>query len=408
MSTRTIKSNSAGHTENRFEQSEAEPLVCFKCGTTNPFAYTFCTRCGAKLFKPLGAIVNMTHRQPAGVQQEAQTEIQQSDDFMNEPIIAPIKPIPLLHQDNLYSHTDDDQLQNQDDFYFDSEDALLQQHNDIQAHSDDVLPQQQTDMPSYLDDAQQQKQTDMPSHLKDAQQQKQNDIPSRPNDVLQQYNDMQAQSDDVQPQPQDNMSSGLDDALLSFSAQYISGQSHQTVTPSMPAPSVTQASVSNPSQERIGFNPQSYSTAEISEDDFIKKNTHYYRQKFMEMRMENKKTGWNWAAWFFNVFWCFYRKMYLVGIIFAGIQLLGLLAEAIAPILNLLTALILGILGNHFYMRYTTDTLKEAQNLPELQRYTYLRKKGGTSIGAVVILIVSVILIGFVIGFMEAFLSFIV
>jgi hypothetical protein len=124
------------------------------------------------------------------------------------------------------------------------------------------------------------------------------------------------------------------------------------------------------------------------------------------MRIENRKFSWNWSAWFFNVIWCFYRKMYKVGLFFTGILLLGLLLPEIEPILNLLTALSLGTLGNSFYMRYTEAALKKAESIPDLQRYTYLRKKGGISISAVGLFFVGLLLVGIMIGVITEFLSY--
>ncbi|MBQ3005225.1 MAG: DUF2628 domain-containing protein [Clostridia bacterium] len=49
---------------------------------------------------------------------------------------------------------------------------------------------------------------------------------------------------------------------------------------------------------------------------YVQINYHRYLDKF------SKKFSFNWAAFFFNPFWFFYRKLYYVGGIFIGIQLL--------------------------------------------------------------------------------------
>jgi len=153
-------------------------------------------------------------------------------------------------------------------------------------------------------------------------------------------------------------------------------------------------------------NSAQYGGSTISESDFIKVNSDYYRQKFMGMRMENKKTSWNWSAWLFGATWCFYRKMYKLGLLFTGIMLLGQMLPEISRILNLVISLIMGYLGNHFYMRHTEAALKDAESIPDLQRYTYLQKKGGVSYGAVAIYLGGLFAIGILLGVITEFLSY--
>lgn len=143
----------------------------------------------------------------------------------------------------------------------------------------------------------------------------------------------------------------------------------------------------------------------IREEEFIKDNTYYYRQKFMNMRMGNKKNTWNWSAFFFNVSWCFYRKMYKVGFIFLGVQILVSLFQI--RYLNLLAMIPLGMFGNYFYMRHTENALRNAENVPDLQRYAYLRKKGGTSIVAVLLFYGGAFFVGILLGFLTEFLYYV-
>ncbi|MBP9989360.1 MAG: DUF2628 domain-containing protein [Ruminococcus sp.] len=48
---------------------------------------------------------------------------------------------------------------------------------------------------------------------------------------------------------------------------------------------------------------------------FVQQSSKYYIRKFMNARNKKTKIGWNWAAFFFNPFWFFYRKLYKVGVI---------------------------------------------------------------------------------------------
>ena len=63
--------------------------------------------------------------------------------------------------------------------------------------------------------------------------------------------------------------------------------------------------------------------------------------------------------------------------------------------------------GNYFYMRHTEEALKKAESVPDLQRYDYLRKKGGTSVVAILILYGSAFCIGILLGLLTEFLSYI-
>ena len=131
------------------------------------------------------------------------------------------------------------------------------------------------------------------------------------------------------------------------------------------------------------FNMHGSNVSVVSEEDFIQKNTTYYRHKFSEMRRKNKKTSWNGAASHSGSCWFFYRKMYKMGFLFLGMELLGLIA-LIMPLFGVLILMLekvlSGIFGSYFYMRHAEMMLMKAQNIPELQRYAYIKKKGGTSL----------------------------
>lgn len=116
---------------------------------------------------------------------------------------------------------------------------------------------------------------------------------------------------------------------------------------------------------------------------FIRENSNYYLEKFHEMKVKGKTTSWNWSAFFFNIEWLLYRKMYNTAIAY----LIGILVISFVPLLGGLMALGVGIYvglnGNRLYQEYIMSELKVAKTLDLVQYGQYIQKKGGTSVGAV-------------------------
>lgn len=336
-------------------QPSEEQLGCFKCGFLNPFSNTFCRKCGARLLKPLGT--NGTS--PGQPMQNPQGMPLNPGNAQPSGQYTAIAATPL----NIM--------------------AAKQPVGDLTPIGSN--PANGAD----------------PSNSQVSDQFNQNSGNPPQAEIS---NGSSSGSQGFQ-QPYGNppiteISNGISSSSQRYQQPY--GNPPQTGY-SMPR---NGCSVNPQSFQQSHGNPQHSAGVAVSEEDFIKDNSQYYRQKFMEMRMENKKISWNWSAWFFNVTWCFYRKMYKVGFIFLSIQFLAVLLSEIQPILTLLTSLALGVFGNHFYMRYTEEALKKAENVPDLLRYTYLRKKGGTSVGAVLLLFGGALFIGFIAGFIIEFLSY--
>lgn len=282
MNTRLIEPNRVDYTGVRNENSREEQLVCFKCSTSNPFHNSFCNRCGAKLLKPLGSVVD-EEESPSVVQRQTRTELRPTGASVNPPKAN--MPVQPLRQS--------------------------------------AIPYHPNNMPSTT---------------------------SAPNVARQPFNP--------------NMS----------------GRTGRTIPSNTPLKLVTTASATTPGYSLYGSN-----VSVVSDEDFIQKNPFYYRQKFAELRRKNKKFSWNWAASRYGLSWCFYRKMYKIGFILLGIQMLGFLHIFLFPVTFFLVNMALAMFGNYFYMRHTEKMLQKAQNIPELQRYAYIQKKGGTSLIAAIL-----------------------
>lgn len=55
---------------------------------------------------------------------------------------------------------------------------------------------------------------------------------------------------------------------------------------------------------------------------YVGQNSHYFLPKFKEMSTRGKKISWNWAAFFLDCYYLFYRKMWGLGILVALISIL--------------------------------------------------------------------------------------
>lgn len=177
--------------------------------------------------------------------------------------------------------------------------------------------------------------------------------------------------------------------------------------------------------EKIGsFTAKEYSAV-------IQKNSQRYIPKFFAMEKTQRKTSWNWAAFFFPFLWMAYRKMYKYAI-------LALLATVIIPIcfmskvynyyitsynstqsylmsssdtdtdttseaddtasdtetvqeptallvnsyVSMAVQLMAAMFGNYLYRKKCDKVLKEASGKtgPPEQKAVYIAKKGGTSV----------------------------
>lgn len=105
---------------------------------------------------------------------------------------------------------------------------------------------------------------------------------------------------------------------------YSAGPEHETNYGSVPVEAAAPA-------EPEGFDPS-----------YVVENVDYYRAQYQTFKTYGK-TDFNWAAFFFAGFWCFYRKLYVLGFL--------LLVSNVVPGFGLLTNFFSGFLGNKLYFQ---------------------------------------------------------
>ena len=124
----------------------------------------------------------------------------------------------------------------------------------------------------------------------------------------------------------------------------------------------------------------------------------YYIPKFQEMKSQNKKTSWNWVAFFFTPYWFMYRKMYGYG--FAALGVAFLISLINAPIISFLALggyVVMGIFANYIYMQWLEKNANQAKTMNEPFRTQFLQKNGGVNSTALTLTIIGwVVLIGIV------------
>ncbi len=128
---------------------------------------------------------------------------------------------------------------------------------------------------------------------------------------------------------------------------------------------------------------------------FVGPRASRYLAKWRQASPSARRTTFNWAAFFFGIFWLGYRKMYKVAVIFGGIMLLeslvqeivftGVLNRAVPAGLeravNLGFALVCGFGGDGWYFSHALRSISElhAYGVEGGERLHALSVRGGTS-----------------------------
>ena len=93
---------------------------------------------------------------------------------------------------------------------------------------------------------------------------------------------------------------------------------------------------------------------DILKEDPLKKELRLIQEKAKEQIGEEKKEGWNWAAFFFGPLWYFYKELFVQGLILVAVWIVvglitgGLGFYFITPILWIYC----GANGNNAYYKY--------------------------------------------------------
>ncbi len=129
----------------------------------------------------------------------------------------------------------------------------------------------------------------------------------------------------------------------------------------------------------------------------LDENAQYYKKAFERLEKENKNT-WNWVAFWLNVVWMIYRKMYLYAFMYyIAIVLFGVVGnffEVTKTTLGVLLGLIwivfsccLGYLGNRLYYHVVKKRVSEGYHLLEQYCPTSLTAAVLTLMGGSIVLV---------------------
>lgn len=113
---------------------------------------------------------------------------------------------------------------------------------------------------------------------------------------------------------------------------------------------------------------------------FVGKNSQYYQNKFDTITKTGSKTTWNWAAFFLNIYWLLYRKMYLQA---GGLFLVKVVLNFIPYIgwlVSIGVSIAFSMYANSIYLDHVQKKLSEINTLDYSQREFDILKKGGTNI----------------------------
>ena len=128
---------------------------------------------------------------------------------------------------------------------------------------------------------------------------------------------------------------------------------------------------------------------------FVGENYVYYEKQWRGRMIQQNFSSWNWAAFFFPLYWLVYRKMYFEGFVFGVISLFGMIFPGIGLILHILV----GIYANSYYRKMELKVLSQTSQLTEWEATQYIKKHGGTNVlGIFIALIIVVLLVSVFIG----------
>ncbi len=128
----------------------------------------------------------------------------------------------------------------------------------------------------------------------------------------------------------------------------------------------------------------------------IAKNVEFYGARFAKLDKDDKKTSWNWFAFVIPFCWLAYRKMYLECVAYYVITT-GLhtsINEMLASVghfvdvgwtIDIVFMFACGLYGNWLYKNKIDKNVAKCITLPEEKREKFIRRRGGTSVLAIII-----------------------
>ncbi|MFB5762807.1 DUF2628 domain-containing protein [Paenibacillus medicaginis] len=120
-------------------------------------------------------------------------------------------------------------------------------------------------------------------------------------------------------------------------------------------------------------------------------NLRVFTMKNYFVDSRHKKVHWNWAAFFLTSFWLFYRKMYLLGLVYS---IFTILVQYLIPsswavfIINWTVSILFGMFGNAMYLKYAEKKISricetyadDSARIPEFY------DQGGTSLRSAILI----------------------
>ncbi len=135
---------------------------------------------------------------------------------------------------------------------------------------------------------------------------------------------------------------------------------------------------------------------------YIQKNVGTYLNKFSDINKGKPTSSWNWCGFLFSFHWMLYRKMYGLGVIVfviyclvsvvveTSLYLFGIneiLLAVITLIIDIAYAVVIGLLGDHWYQKKINKLVAEGENMSPEEKQKH-HKKGGVNLPLVLVLVV--------------------
>jgi hypothetical protein len=133
-------------------------------------------------------------------------------------------------------------------------------------------------------------------------------------------------------------------------------------------------------------------------DAFIGSNSSYYLKYTTKLENNNRFLSWNWPCFFLSWYWLLYRKLYVPAIILIGVNFASsrLLERKIYLFTMFIIRILLAIFANNIYLNNCKSKIRTIKaTLTSLTNAEYirnLRKKGGVTLTAPIILLILSIL----------------
>ena len=126
------------------------------------------------------------------------------------------------------------------------------------------------------------------------------------------------------------------------------------------------------------------------------KRSDYYLEKWDRYQENENFVSWNWPAFFFPVYWFWYRKIYSVMLTVLVVNILSnlILPNEISIILSLGIMIGAGMFANQLYMKYATKRILSIKHFAKIRNLNNdmlnrkLHLNGGTTIAPIIVSIV--------------------